>query len=437
MFSKHHTIRFLNNARFFLPFALAMLVFSFAGTAYSEESPDDAKNTKKPMKISGLKIESSDGLASMIFGFAAQMQYDSNWTNVSEANSGSLEHNQKFQFKRIQPSIKGHLFTKDLTYKVQIETIPGKITLMDLFLDYKAHDQARLRLGAHKPGFSRKRMNSWKNQALVDFSNAPRYYGTERALGLTLHNGYGKKTEHEYEIGVYGGVPWRSNCTKGITLISKEKMKEPGLLSDKTDSYNDFHPEIIGHYAYLANGIDVTTETDWGRGSLRYSIGAGFSYDFQPQPFRDPVARTALEFMMKAYGFSFFGTFFTAFHDNESGLSTDIDLAFLGGFAQVGYLLPAHIEFALRYFGNMTGKDFRNAAVANAAARITADPTLASQFKGAGDQKSEHEATFGVNYYPFGPQLKLATDVSWVMKDYVSKDAQSDARWRLLVQFYM
>ncbi len=425
----------------FKRFVLVICVFflGFGSLAYAQEPTDEKSKVEpasQPLKAKPLKLESSDGRLSMVFGFAAQMQYDATWSNVNEANASKTSFDHLFTFKRIQPSIKGHLFSKDLTYKFQIETIPGKITLMDLFLDYKANEQVRFRMGAHKPGFSRKRMNSWKNQQLVDFSNAPRYYGTERALGLTMHNGYGKKTEHEYEIGVYGGMPWRPNCAKGIATVSKRGMDNPSLLSDKSKPYNELHPEIIGHYAYNANGIDVSTETDWERRDFRYSLGIGFSYDFRPQPFRDPAARTAVEAMIKSHGFNFFGTFFTAFHDPKSGLATDIEPAFIGGFAQVGYLFPVPVEVALRYFGNMTMKDFRDSSKANATAQIAADAALASQYKGAGDLKSEHELAAGFNYYPFGRHVKLATDVSWIMKDYDSKDAQSDARWRMLMQFY-
>ncbi len=425
----------LTNPRIFAVLLLFVLSIAFSVPANAQETQAAPVKAEKPKKIKPLKVESEDGLASVQLGFAAQLQYDSNWTNITEENGKSQDHDHKFTFKRIQTSLNGHLFSKDFTYKLQVETIPGKITLMDLFVDYQFHQQARLRLGAHKPGFSRKRMNSWKNQALVDFSNAPRYYGTERALGLTLHNGYGKKTSHEYEIGVYGGIPWRSNCTKGITMISKEKMLEPGLLSGGADAYNEFHPEIIGHYAYLFNGIDVTTETDWKRRDFRFSVGLGFSYDFRPKAFRDPAARTAFEFMMKAYGFSFFGTFFTAYHDMESGLDSDIDLAILGGVVQASYLLPIPLEFAVRYFGNTTTETFRDDARANAATIVAADPTLADSYKGAGDLKVEHELSFGINCYPFGRHVKIATDASWIMKDYVSKDAQSDMRLRLLLQF--
>jgi len=318
-----------------------------------------------------------------------------------------------------------------------IETIPGKITLMDLFMDFKAHKHFRMRAGAHKPGFSRKRMNSWKKQQLVDFSMAPRYFGTERSLGMTLHNGYGKRTSVEYELGLYDSVPWRPNCGKGLTLITKETMPNPSLLSGEAYQYTEFLPEVIGHFAYNGNEINVTTETDWDRTGFRYSLGAGFSYDFDPVPLRDLATRTAAEAMIKIRGFNAFGTFFTGFYDIEPGDKSDIALAMTGGVFQMGYKFGAPVELAARYFEVSTSKDFREDAALNAANMVAADQTLEETYKGAGDLEGEHEATFGINFYPFGKNVKIGADASLIWKEFESKDPVKDYRLRGVLQFFM
>ncbi len=401
-----------------------------------EESQDNTWDKIKP-----LILTSEDGRASIQFGFAAQLQMDATWKNVGE-NNEDLQN--QFRFRRIQPFLKGHVLTKDLTYKFMVELIPGKLDIMDLFVDYKFTKQFRIRVGAQKVGFTRLRLNSWKNQALVDFSSGPRYFGSERQLGFTLHNGMGKKTEHEYEVGIYNGVATRPGMGRDLTPISKEAMDSPMVVSDKNDSLTEFHPEVVGHYAYQYNGIDVTTETDWAKTDFCFTTGLGVSYDPRPVAYRDLAMRLGLEAMTKYRGWTVFGTMWSGFYDKSDDrgsddVSSDFNYGMIGAVIQTGYLIEHWAELAVRYTYVGTSEDLRKDIKARTEYLIQAAgddeaEALASTYKGAGELKGDHEATFGLNFYPLGRNLKLAGDLSYLLKQYETKASAKDFRARMMMQ---
>lgn len=442
-----------------LLFALAYLMPQIA---FADEAKKNAEQTtkaqkkaekkEKPLKIKPLKIESEDGLASIQFGLAAQIQYDSTWANYNNAHDAPMAHGNKIRIRRLQPLVKGHFFTKNLTYKFMIEPTPSKVDIMDLFLDYKFHRHARLRAGLGKVGFTRKRLNSWKNQSLVDFSIAPRYFGSERQLGLTLHNGFGKKTTHEYELGIYTGQQSRPGCAKGLTYVSNERMTNPSLIAttnengkEKQGAWDEVHPELVGHYAYNHNNIDVTTETDWAKTGFRFSIGAGLSFDPRPHAYRDYAMRTGFEFMTKFKGWSFFATHWSGWYDKsgaigDDGQSKDFNWAIHGFFAQTGYLLFRDVEFAIRYAYMYVNDDFRKDVKARAQAMLAKNPESGVYDKAlntTSDLKEDHELVAGINYYPFGRHVKIATDFGYLFKKYAcDDDPEKNLRLRLLMQFY-
>ncbi len=407
--------------------------------AVAEQKP--AAAPEKPLKIKPFVLKSEDGLASIKFGLAVQMVYESTWTKVEDEGP----HSNYITFKHIQPGISGNLFTPDFTYKFSFEMVPGKIDVVDAFVDYSFHTHAQLRLGSTYVGFTRLRMNSWTNQALVDFSIGPKYFGSERQVGLTLHNGLDKPGEHEYEFGIYTGAPSRPSYDAGLAKVSKEKMLQPMILSEDNDDIDKIHPELVGHYAYNYNGIDVTTETDWEKTNFRCSAGLGLSYDPRPEAYRDFAMRTGLELMMKAYGWSFLTTFWTGFYDksDEYG-SPEVDgnfnYAMLGLVLQSGYLIERYLEIVMRYSHVNVGSDYRKdvqartQAILDGAADEAELAELESAYKGAGVLENDNELSLGINGYPLGKHLKLTSDVSLLWQEKVAADTKHDVRLRLLMQ---
>lgn len=412
------------------------------GAAWGEEA-EQPQVDEPPVSLRPLILSTGDDRFSLRIGLAAQLQLDVNRSGLGETVSDDI----LFRLRRIQPYLRGHLFTSALTYKFMIEVVPGHIDIMDLFLDYRFSSHLRLRFGVGKVGFTRMRLNSWKNQQFVDFSGPLRYWGTERQLGFTLHNGMGRQGGHEYEIGIYAGLPTRPGYSYGLTRVSNEPRPTPMLASRDVTPLTEIHPEVILHYAYNGNGIDVTTETDWARTGFRYSIGFGASYDFRPESYRDFALRLAGEVMFKARGWSFFGVFWTGFYNKEDDrgdprIAASFNLGMYGAELQTGYHYARWGEVALRYAFVRTASRLRRDVQARSTELIegaeddASRTELEDQYGGAGALLARHELALGLNFYPFGRNLKLATDLSYLGHEVEDQPTAHDLRLRFLVQFY-
>jgi hypothetical protein len=405
-----------------------------------EESESPPSPTPAP-SLRPLVFSTDDERFSLRISLAAQLQLDSSWTGVDDGGEGET----LFRIRRLQPAISGSLFTADLTYKLMIEIVPGMVDIMDLFLDYRFNPHLRLRFGVGKVGFTRMRLNSWRNQQFVDFSGPLRYWGTERQLGLTLHNGMGRQAGHEYEVGVYAGVPTRPGYAFGLARVSNEPIPHLMLVSRDFARLTELHPEVIFHYAYNGDGIDVTTETDWEREGFRYSVGVGGSYDFRPEAYRDFALRLAGEVMFKAYGWNFIGVFWTGFYNKagdlgDASIASDFNLGLYGAELQTGYLYARWGEVALRYSFVRTSDNLRrdvrarSIALIDGAADAEERDSLEQRYGSAGTLLARHELALGLNFYPLGRNLKLATDLSYLLGEVEERPASHDLRLRFLVQ---
>lgn len=362
-------------------------------------------NTRKKRAKSSMKV-----------GLGAQLQIDATWKDGGD----DYAHTNLFRFRRLQPLMKGHLLDKRLTYKLMFETGSGVFELMDLFVNYKLPHKLQVRAGVQKVPFTRLRLNSWKTQHMIDFSIAPRYLGTERQLGIVLHRGM-KSPKHEAAIGIWAGVPTRTGCGVGITKISKVDRPNPSDITDQ-DKLNELHPAISARYAYNHNGIDTTTDTDWKRSGLRASVGAALYYDFRPVSLRDFRAKTGVEAMLKAHGFSAFGTFWTGFYQDSSEEKSHFGM--WGAELSLGYLATRWMEVAFRASYIATSLDLRLHSLDN-------DPEMKEPLK------SDQEYVWGLGFYPFGKKFKLATDFGVLHKTYAVKDSTTDYRVRWSIQFFL
>jgi uncharacterized membrane protein len=277
---------------------------------------------------------------------------------------------------------------------------------------------------------------------MSDFGIGTRYMGTDRQLGLTLHNGY-RRAKHQYQLGVYTGVVLRPGFATGIARISKETKATPvRYVGGDGSTLYELHPAMVARYAHNANGIDNTTDTDWKRTGLRYMLGAALYYDFRPKVLRDFKARTGLEAMVKYRGFSVFGTFWTGFYSDRYEVG-DIRFGMVGGTFDLGYMPTDWWLVALRYSFIATTRKLRRDSQQHAERRIAAasnDSEKASrekQFKGAGALSSDQELTLGTSFYPLGRNFKLGIDMRFLPQTYEDQENRLNLELRLFMQFYL
>jgi len=404
----------------------------------------EKKSCTLPSKIGPFEIKSADGQSSLQFNLAAQLLFHFDSKELSEKktdenpNPGNYRDNTgTVEMRRIRPQIRGMVLTQDLEYNLQLSMVPGNIELIDFYLNYRIVDHARFRLGWYKIPFTRYRIQSFKELTLPDWSIVTKYFGAERQFGLSIHNGYEKPMEVEYEFGVFTGQNSRASHAVALPKLYGEEAPNPSSLTDPA-AQNQWHPEVVWRVAWNPGGIVTRTDTDFEGGSARVSLGLSGAWDFRPKRYIDLNLRVAPEFLLKAYGFSMSLVGYVATQKMGDSLS-NTQLAFAGGLAQASYLIAKRYELAARYSFVSTNSETREDAF-NRGQNIINDPenaedveALKKQYDKLGQTKYEQELCGGFNVYIIGSSLKWNTDVSYLPRTTL-KDRRDDVRVRSQIQ---
>lgn len=386
----------------------------------SDKTPGPSENKEAkawPDRIGPFGIADASGRFSLDVGLAVQLQLQ---VTDKEASDGERDTETQILLRRVRPTLKGTLLTKDLSWYLHLSTAPGSIELMDFYMDYSFSPYLQVRVGQHKIPFTRYRTQSFKNLTFVDWSLVTKAFGAERQMGLTLHDGYEKPQRWEYALGLYTGNNARASHGLQLAPVYGEKVVNPSDLTGPSLPAS-FHPEIVAHAAYNSEGMDISTDTDWQGGPIRVHAGFSFTWDARPDAFEDLTLRLAPEVLVQLYHVSAMALLYLGFGPDE-GMDSGVDpvrLSMLGAVAQTSVLLFKRFEVSLRYAMMTYSDDILSEARDRAAALIanakdeTSKKALTSQYKNAGSVNTEHEATVGFNVYIIGQSLKLRTDLGW------------------------
>lgn len=403
------------------PVLLVILALGHAGVARAQD----------PERIGPFSIASDDGDWSLQPGLSMQLKYELSAVDLEEPDTRDLA--DKVEARRIRPTLRGTILSKDLSFYFHLSTAPGSVEFMDFFFDYTWRPCLRARVGQWKIPFTRFRTGSYRDLTLVEWPIVTTYFGAERQMGLALHNGYDKPPAVQYEVGVFSGVNARASHAVGLSSVYGEKIENPSDLAHPGPRPT-LHPEFVAHVAYNRGEIDLSTDTDWQGGPLRLSTGLSGTWDLDPERYADLAMRVAPELLLKVHGLSAFGVLYLGFVRRGDGVA-DQRLGMLGGVIQTSYLIRQRVELSARYaLVHILAKivdDARRRAEQIVAAETDPDEhdALAQQYKRAGQLRREHETTLGVNYYLIGRSLKLQTDVSWLAHDRIDR-RHHDFRFR-------
>ena len=359
-----------------------------------------------------LRLSTADGQSSIRFRLLAQLRWEG--TSTDEGADEGRDWSDRFLIRRLRLVLDGSVLTTDLTYRVQLSLAPGQIELVDLWVAYDFHPQARLLVGQNKVPFTRYRMNSNQDLPLVEWGLETPAFGAERQLGLTLHNGMSKPPELEYQVGLYTGVNARASNAVALARLFGDKPPNPSRLVDPAPP-SSFHPELVGHFAYNHGGVDVRHPSDLEGGPFRFSVGLSAAWDVRPEDRLDMALRVAPEAMIKIGGFHALGVFYLAWWEPVAS-GGPLALGLLGGIVQASYVVVSTFELALRYSNvSILGplrRDTRRYADARIAAETDPDARaeLEERHRDTGLALAEHEVLLGFNFYLLGTALKLQID---------------------------
>lgn len=427
--------------RFIYIFIFTSLITVLIGYLGGSDSFAEEKVQKK--LSNKLTLKSEDGNNSITFGLKLQLQFQ--YTSKDNGSGVDRGNETLFRFRRIRPIISGTLINKNLSYYIQFSTAPGSLELIDAYINYRFIDQLSLMVGQYKIPFTRYRVSSVQ---FVDWAIVSKYFGSERQLGLSLHNCAKKPPRFEYSFGVFQGQNARNSHGIGISKVSGDEVLNPSDFTDPK-ALDELHPLLAGKFFYNHNGIITKTDGDFEKGPFRFAIGLSAAYDFQPEAYRDFALRFAPEFLMKMYGFSFSATYYMGLYEKNGEISK-MDIALHGVLANLGYVIGSQFEIAARFALVSTTDNFRSDTQTRAANLIAAKTTdlnngangvtqsdvddLTSQYKSAGLMQKEWEATLGFNYYIFGKTLMLQTDVGWLRHEITGSADKNDVVARVQLQ---
>jgi hypothetical protein len=387
-----------------------------------------------PDKIGPIQIGSKDDAASMRISPTVQGMY---MLDVQDVDDPDETTNESTVFlRRLRFVLSGHLATKDLTYRLHLSTLPGSLELLDLWLDYRFHTHARVRVGLLKIPFTRYRNNSFKGHSMVDWAVVTQYFGAERQLGLVLNNGYGENA-FEYELGLMTGVASRTSHARGLAGVYAESFPNRSDLAGPSLP-SHVHPEIVLHLAYNHGGFQHRPEADVDGGAPRFSLGASASWDARPTYTEDASLRIAPEAWFKAYGFHAHTTGYLGLAE-LGGRMSRTTLVMGGLVANVGYTVRSRVDVSLQYAMVDVLDALREDARERADAIIAAetDPAeqarLVDRYESAGALQRRQEVCLGITLFLIGQSLKWTTELAYLVTTSAGADSH-DMRLRSQLQ---
>lgn len=380
--------------------------------------------------IGPFEIVSSDSNSVLRLRLVSQLQ--TVWESKETGGSQDRESALFMKARRIRPTVTVSIPEYETNFRLHLSLAPGSIELMDLYFDTRLLSTSHLRVGQYKIPFTRYRIQSFQRLTFADWSVVTKYFGAERQIGLSLHNGYEKPPRVAYAFGVFNGVNARASHATGIASVFGEKVANPSDLSESSPKAK-FHPELACHIAYNSEGIDVGTDSDAEGGELRYSVASSFAWDLDPADYQDLAVRAAQECLVKYRHFSFMGAGYLGF--TPVGESLRSRIAMTGLLAQTSYRATDRYEVSLRYAFVNIDNDIANTAHSRAQTIIseTDNEDIAQQYRNAGAVLEEHEGTLGFNVYLDGHSLKIQNDIGVSLHDRRDGD-RTDYLFRSQIQ---
>ncbi|MDD2337072.1 MAG: porin [Geobacteraceae bacterium] len=291
----------------------------------------------------GFTFTSQDEKFSLSVG--GRMQFRYTFTDQDNAQDSST-----FDAKRIRLIFQGYAYSKDLTYKLELDArqLASSTTsggLLDAYLNYKLMDEVQILVGQTKAKFSRSYLIS--DGALMFVDRAP--FVTKLVpgydIGAIVHGDIAKGLI-EYNLAASNGAGQTQASSDNDNMFSTRVVFNPfGVMS------NDEPDLAISKKPLLSIGANyLYTKSSWsGTTTLTSDSKLGFAGQSQFKP----SAASKNEF--NNYGvdaeFKWMGVSIQAegvFAQAENSL-TNATTRSVGYYGQAGYMITPELGLALRY----------------------------------------------------------------------------------------
>jgi hypothetical protein len=307
------------------------------------------------------------------------------------------ETTDRILFPRIRPIVVGRFLDRRLRLKLQLNTGPTAIELVDLFADYAVLPELKIRVGQQKIPFTRHREGSFSQLPVVDWAHATRVFGAERQIGAQVRGGPGAGGGLAYAAGVFTGFNARQSFERGPWSIYDLPQPNPSALGTPA-APAAIHPELVARAGWRSGAREA--EATSGRLWLAADLSA--AWDLAPRPGRDFVARLAPEARLAFGGLSASAVAYLGLF--EAAEDDSVDFGAYGLLGQVAYRWR-DVELALRYDRAGFSDALRDDA-----------PRLDAAGEAAGALERRDDLSAGLNVYLEGHDLEWQTDYTLILE---------------------
>lgn len=316
----------------------------------------------------GFTLTSPDDKFKLSLGSCMQARYtflDLDTIN-NTLGAGKAQDSSKFELKRIKLYFNGYAYSKDLTYKLQMNfaNINGGATtngglLEETWMNYRMIDEAQLRFGQDKLQFGRQFITSTAANEFVDSSAASNAFVPGYDTGLQVLGKY-KNGLIAYSAGIFGGLgqnTFRSTSANNAfnARIAVNPLGEMKYVEADID-YSEKPLVSIGA-DFFSDTLKAATATTLESNQLTFAkSGTGyFSIGSPLMPAGQQFTATeninfntfSVDGAFKWRGLFVQGEYYIAQADGQTSHNT---LRAQGFYAQAGYfIVPKQIEVAARY----------------------------------------------------------------------------------------
>jgi len=373
--------------------AMGKVVETAPAPEVKAEAPPPPPPPPEPPKTTGYNkgfyIQTADGRYRLqINGYA---QFLTEYDRIGGKNTFG------FSPKNVRITFSGNIFTKKLTYKLQLDFAQFKDNLLlDTWFNYHINDNVEFRVGQQDVPWIRQLIISSSNLELVDRSIAAVEFANTIPQDTNNDGKPDKLTKNGRDIGV---------VVQG-TPLHKKLEYNVGFFNGSGTNATNFNNQLLytGRAVYNITGDFGYEEGDYAFTEHPASFfGASGNYS-ERDITNDKVSQFGAETGVKYKGMALQGEFFYRhLKPGDTTLTTANDY---GYYAQAGYfILPKRFEVDAR----------------------------ASQIFLQGVRNDKAEFMLGLNGFLVGQHLKVQTDYS-VLPSNTKNGVETAQRWRLKFQ---
>ena len=302
----------------------------------------------------GFTFTSPDARFQLSLGGRGQFLYQ--YVDKDDVNATAQE-TSLWRVRRFKIYMSGYAFTKDLTYRVQLDVAKSTSILDDGWINYRFVDEAQIQAGQFKMPFSRGELTSDGALQFVDRANAVDAFKPSYDIGAMLH-GKTLGGKLAYNAGLFNGTGQGGTRTTNSGAWAARVVFAPfgEMPYNEPDLANSPNPLLAVGADYFANTLkrngnatflDTTTTTPPYAGTAGWLGKDAANTTIFDNTERVDVGTYGFDAAFKWRGLSATGEYFGAKAEGQGRGRTAHARGYYG---QAGYfLMPKRLEVAARY----------------------------------------------------------------------------------------